>query len=179
MASLELKFAYSIRHRRYNEKATNMEYSNLKQKPQFADVVAQRIWDAWWKAKGYSIEYIATLVDESLISEGVPLCLVAHNGEEFVGTVSVIVSDMVVRPNYSPWIAALWVDADFRNRGVGETLVETALQAIAQLGIDKAYLCALREKRDYYLRRNWTQIEEDVGEKFLTIMTKKPTLHEV
>jgi hypothetical protein len=34
--------------------------SDLRQRPEFFDHVAERIWQAWWKADGHPLDYIST-----------------------------------------------------------------------------------------------------------------------
>jgi N-acetylglutamate synthase-like GNAT family acetyltransferase len=146
--------------------------SDLRQKPEFFDVVADRIWQAWWKEKSHPIEYIADRLRENLNAEPIPFALVAHDGSKFAGTVSVIASDMEERPQYTPWVAAAWVEDAYRNGGIGAALIDRAARSIFALGIKRSYLCASRERRPFYLNRGWTQIEEDVGKHLLTIMTQ-------
>jgi N-acetylglutamate synthase-like GNAT family acetyltransferase len=145
--------------------------SDLRQQPAFLNAVVDRIWRAWWEVRGYPIEYIAERLHETMNAAPIPFALVAH-GAKFVGTASVVVSDLLERPQYSPWVAAVWVDPEYRKRGAGAALVERAFRASSFLGIDRAYLCAARERCDFYAKRGWTRIEEDVGERRLTVLTR-------
>lgn len=146
--------------------------ADLRQRPEFFDTVVDRIWRAWWKSRGSPVEYIAGHFHESLSEGPIPFTLVAHDGATFVGTASVIASDLSERPQYSPWVAAVWVDPEYRERGVGAALVDRAARASFVLGVDRTYLCASRERRDFYARRGWTQIEEDVGEHRLAVLVR-------
>ena len=101
--------------------------------------------------------------------------MVAHDGPTFKGSTLVIDSDMDDRPQYSPWIAAVWVDAEYRKRGIGAALIDYAAQAVFAVGIGRVYLCATRMNTDFYLTRGWVQIEEGVGEDLLTVMVRDRT----
>jgi len=103
--------------------------SNLRDRPHFRTEVADRIWRAWWRDKGTALDHIAGRVEENLRSPGIPFALVAHRDDEFLGTASVISDDMEERPQYAPWVAAVWVDADHRRYGVGPALVAAAADA--------------------------------------------------
>src|SRR5690606_15878244 len=87
---------------------------------------------------------------------------VAHRGAEFLGTVSLIASDMDCRPQYSPWVAALWVDEQYRAQGIGKALLEQSKRAAFQAGFRTVYLCATADKHAYYAQRGWQLIEENV-----------------
>lgn len=50
-------------------------------------------------------------------NDGIPFCLVAEEGGVYIGSVLVIENDLDARPDYTPWIAALWVEPHARKRG--------------------------------------------------------------
>jgi GNAT superfamily N-acetyltransferase len=146
--------------------------SDLRQRPDFFDTISSRVWHAWWKEHGYPLEYIAGRLREHLDAKPVPFALVAHDGPIFKGSTLVIESDMDDRPQYSPWVAAVWVDAEYREQGVGTALIDHAAKTAFAAGIGRVYLGATRMKRDFYLKRSWIQIEEEVGEDLLTVMVR-------
>ena len=77
---------------------------------------------------GYPLEYITGRLRENLLDKPIPLALIACEGTNFVGTASIILSDMAERPQYSPWVAAVWTEPAFRELGVGAALVDRAAQ---------------------------------------------------
>lgn len=138
--------------------------SDLRQRPEFLDTVADRIWQAWWRDSGHPLDYIAgRLRHENLNADPIPFALVAHDGAEFLGTSSVIASDLAERPQFSPWVAAVWVEPRARRRGIGGALVDHATQGCFALGIGRTYLCARLERSGFYQGLGWTPIERDVG----------------
>ena len=138
--------------------------SDLRQRPEFLDNVADRIWQAWWKNTGHPLDYISgRLREESLNPDPIPFALVAHDGEEFLGTTSVISADLPERPHLSPWVAAVWVEPQARRRGIGGALVDRATQDCFALGVGRAYLCAGLERSGFYERLGWIPVERDVG----------------
>ena len=146
--------------------------SDLRQRPEFFDAVADRIWRAWWKPSGYPLDYIIARVRENLLDKPIPLALIACEGANFLGTASVILSDLEERPQYSPWVAAVWTEPTYRERGVGAALVDHAVEAAFAVGFARVYLCAVQGRRDFYLRRGWTQIEEDIGKHKLSVLIR-------
>jgi len=143
--------------------------SDLRQRPEFFDTVADRIWRAWWQDSGLPLQYISGRLHENLNAEPIPIALVAHDGVAFLGTASVIASDLAERPQYTPWVAAVWVEPQHRSRGVGSAMVERAAHDCFALGIGRAYLCARSARSGFYEKLGWIPIETDVGEHRLTV----------
>ena len=137
--------------------------SDLRQRPEFFDTVADRIWQAWWQPNGYPLAYITERLKENLQGTPVPLALVAHDGSAFLGTASVIASDLEERPDLTPWVAAVWVEEPARGHGIGAALVDAAAQASFALGFPQAYLCARARMTRFYEGLGWTLIERRVG----------------
>nr|WP_313372352.1 GNAT family N-acetyltransferase [Brucella intermedia] len=146
-----------------NQTSSSLRISSLCECPHFREAVSDRVWKAWWREDGYPFEQVDGWFQESLGAQTVPSTLVAHDGGDFWGTVSLIDNDMDERPDYSPWVAALWVDSEHRGKGVGRTLIEAALERAFKQGIDTVYLCAIAENSAYYVSLGWQQIEEDVS----------------
>jgi N-acetylglutamate synthase-like GNAT family acetyltransferase len=137
--------------------------SDLRQRPDFFGAVADRIWQAWWRADGHPLDYITGRLRENLNAEPVPFALVAHDGEAFLGTASVIASDLAERPHLTPWVAAVWVEPQARGRGIGAALVDRAAQDCFALGVSRAYLCARPQRSSFYEGLGWVAVEQDVG----------------
>jgi N-acetylglutamate synthase-like GNAT family acetyltransferase len=146
--------------------------SDLRQWPKFFDTVADRIWQAWWLPNGYPLDYISTRLRENMEATPIPFALVAHDGEKFLGTSSVIASDLEERPQFSPWIAAVWVEEDARRRGIGAALVNRAAQDCFALGVSRAYLCARPRMTGFYEALGWTVVERKVGPHHLSVFIR-------
>jgi GNAT superfamily N-acetyltransferase len=146
--------------------------SDLRQRPEFFDTVADRIWSAWWEPRDFPLSHIRGRLEANMNAEAIPFALVAHEDATFLGTVSVIASDLEDLPQYTPWVAAVWVDAAYRRRRVGRALVARAVDDVFALGVDRAYLCAQEGRRDFYLRQGWLPIMENVGTRGVTVFVK-------
>jgi N-acetylglutamate synthase-like GNAT family acetyltransferase len=148
------------------------DISDLRQRPEFFEVVADRIWQAWWKADGHPLDHISSRLRENLNARPIPFALVAHDGDSFLGTTSVIAADLAERPQLTPWVAAVWVDRAARRRGVRAVLVDRAARDCFALGVGRAYLCARPQRSGFYQGLGWSAIERDVGPHHMTVFIR-------
>jgi predicted N-acetyltransferase YhbS len=146
--------------------------SDLRRRPEFLDTVADRVWRAWWRPYGHPLSRIVDGLQEHLADSAIPFTLVAHDGDAYAGSTLVIASDLDERPQYSPWVAAVWVDPAYRERGTGAALVEAAARATFALGVARVYLSAGPLRRAFYAKRGWTPIEEHVGPHDQTVFVR-------
>ena len=137
--------------------------SKLSSHPEFADVIADRGWHAWWIDNGVTLDAYRAGLELMIQGTGVPQALVAHEAGKYLGSALLIEDDLDERPQYSPWIAALWVEPDARRQGVAVKLIDAIRSEAARLGHEVCYLCAIPEKSPYYLARGFTLIESDVA----------------
>ncbi len=149
-----------------------LQISDLREKPEFFDAVADRVWRAWWQPNGVPFDYIVGRLRENMVAGPVPRAFVAHDGDVFAGTASIIASDLDERPQYTPWIAALWTEPAFRSRGIGRRLVDHAVDYAFGLSIPRVYLTARPARRSYYDGLGWTPVEDNVGDLQMTVFVR-------
>jgi len=98
-------------------------------------------------------------VQENFGSGPVPSCFVAHRGDIFFGTASLIACDEKTRPQYTPWIAAVWVEQDHRGQGIGAALIDRAADFAFEAGAGRVYLLAGPHRRSFYEGLGWSVLE--------------------
>lgn len=103
---------------------------------------------------------------EELISElegratpsRIPETFVALDGDRLVGTASIVNYDMSTRPELSPWLSAVYVPPEDRNRGIGSRLVRRVMREAETLGVKRLYLYTPDRVR-FYTRLGWDTLE--------------------
>lgn len=146
-----------------------MEIVDLGERTEFFDVVADRIWNAWWRPSGAKLNDVEVTLSAVILSAGFPFTLVGVEGDDFVGTVTCIASEIAARPHLGPCVAALWVEPDRRGCNLGNRLLEIALEKLSAAGFADAYLAARKPLRSYYRGHGWQLVEEDVGDDALDV----------
>jgi GNAT superfamily N-acetyltransferase len=141
--------------------------SHLGDVPHFADTMADRAWHAWWTDSGVPLSAYRAHLDPMMAPGAgiihIPMALVAHVGEVYLGSALLIESDLDARPALSPWVAALWVEEAHRRRGIAASLMARCRAKAAALGFATVYLCAQRKVSAYYVQRGWNLMEQDVA----------------
>ncbi len=113
---------------------------HLFEVPQHRQAVAELIHDEFWiTVPGASAAAMADRLAQATTPDGVPLCLVAVQGDEAVGTVNLVTSDGDSRPEWTPWLAGMVVARGWRGQGVGSTLVLALLEEARRLGIRRLH----------------------------------------
>ncbi|MER8772195.1 GNAT family N-acetyltransferase [Mesorhizobium sp. M0960] len=144
---------------------------DLAQRPDFLETIADRIWKAWRMREGLRFEDVVQKFVGILISEA-EFTLVGHRDGQFLGTASVVTSDMPDRPNLSPWIAEVWVEPEFRKHRIGSRLLEAAEMRAFNAGQRALYLYCTSALRPFYSGNGWTEIELNVGKDNVCIFRK-------
>jgi GNAT superfamily N-acetyltransferase len=146
--------------------------SDLRERTEFFETVADRIWRAWWQTQGVSLNFISSRLCENMTATPIPFALIAHDGDTFLGTASAIGSDLPERPQLTPWVAAVWVEQSARRCGIGTALVKRATQYCFALGFNCAYLGARPDMTPFYERLGWTLVERGVGKHVLNVFSQ-------
>lgn len=82
-------------------------------------------------------------------------------------------SDLDERPQYTPWVAAVWTELDARKQGIAPALIERACLEAFSRGHARVYLCAAPPRRAWYESIGWTPIEDGVGALKLTVFVRE------
>jgi len=100
-------------------------------------------------------------VRESLREDPLPFTVVAFAGSRPVGCASCWEQDMHIRGDLSPWLAAVYVDPTFRNRGIGSRLCREVEARAGLLAYEKLYLFT-PDRENFYERMGWKTVERVV-----------------
>jgi len=102
----------------------------------------------------------------------IPTTYVAlSDGEDLLGSVSLVDCDMDTRPDLWPWLAGLFVRPNVRNCGVGSALVTYAIKKVCEMGIQTLYLYT-SSSESLYSKLGWRTINrEDYEGKNVAIMS--------
>lgn len=106
----------------------------------------------------------------------IPTTLVAVDGDDWLGSVSLLQNDHDDIRQYSPWLASLVVKPVARRHGVGRALVARCVADAAALGVPTLYLYCT-DTVDYYRALGWRVHDHlPLGPLSVTVMAIEPRL---
>ena len=120
------------------------EYKDLKEKAA-----------SWFSSKrNISKEsYLASFEESIKTTNGVPNWYIVLNGDSIIGGIGVIENDFHDRKDLNPNICALFVEIEYRNKGLAGQLLKYALADLKKNNFEKAYL--ITDHTSFYERYGW------------------------
>jgi GNAT superfamily N-acetyltransferase len=146
------------------------QISDFREHQRYGPTIADRVWNAWWRNAGRTVSDVERHMIEMADDRPLPMAVVAHNDHGYLGSAFLIHSDREERPQYEPRVAAVWVEAAERKRGVGRALIAEAAKTAGSLGYRAAYICCRQELERFYSRIGWKIVERAAGAKRLSIL---------
>lgn len=127
-----------------------MEFLKIREHSQLAYQAALWFHDKW----GVPVEAYAESIDVCLKNQtGVPQWYVVVENDQIIGGAGVIENDFHDRKDLAPNVCALYVEAEYRCRGVAGGLLKRICADMDDMGIDPLYL--ITDHTSFYERYGW------------------------
>ena len=121
--------------------------------------VSSWVYEEWGEhMPGLTLEDLTRVFRGHLNQDRLPLTLIAHLDGQPAGTASIYIRDMDIRPDFSPWLAAVYVDPPYRKQGIGSELVKAVERTARKLQISRLYLFT-PDQEHFYTRLGWSVLE--------------------
>lgn len=151
----------------------NVEVRQLSECPEFLCTVGTWMYEQWWSRRHDSPEVVYRLLRTHVHRDRVPLTLVAFADGVPAGSLCVVENDCVHRPQYTPWVAGVFVKPEMRQRGIASKLLQAAAEAAARMRVEGLYIDCLLVTAPVYERNGWVIHEREVGDKDSVVMLRE------
>ena len=158
--------------------APDIRIDYLANHPGLAEQLARWSWAEWqwiYEQRGQTFaDGLKNYRDRTNV-DCLALALVAlTSDEQLVGTVSLKLQDLEVRPEIENWLGGMFVDPRWRRRGIATLLMGRAVAEAGKLGLKELHLWATaREAEALYLKVGWEIVERtEYGGRAIVIMRR-------
>ena len=139
----------------------NIAVDYLTDHPDLIPEVSRWLLDEWGDRSPLgTVEGMGGDLRDRVQRDALPLALLAHENNAPVGTVSLKIREVEIRPRYEHWLGTLFVPESRRRMGIGSLLVGAAVDEARRLGINELYLYTRRlETQRLYQQLGWAEVE--------------------
>lgn len=131
---------------------------HLADHKEYVDNVIDWLWKEFGNGDNYA--FWESIVKHSLIKNQLPLTFIALMDNELVGTVGLWRSDLVSRQDLYPWLSALFVKEQYRNKNIGQELQRFLIDYCRKKGYKKLFLYT--DICNYYEKTGWQYIGDGI-----------------
>src|SRR5205809_1122994 len=144
--SLSVALISAVRDRRYSSAMTIDYLANHRSS---IPKLARYFFDEWrpvYEQRGMTLDDVTVSFEARANVDLLPLTLVGIDRDHVIGTGSLKLDDLEVRPELNPWLGGLFVVPERRNQGFGTALIERLLHEARRLHLVDLYpFVGLRE----------------------------------
>lgn len=127
----------------------------LADHPQHVALLARWHYGAWGAVlHGWSERAAADELATHRQRCAIPTTVLALEGDDPIGSASLLANDHDAIRQYTPWLASVFVREDRRRAGIARALVERVLDDANTLGVEELYLYTY-DAADYYRHLGW------------------------
>jgi predicted N-acetyltransferase YhbS len=136
-----------------------VEIELLADRPEFIPQVAEWHFREWaYLRPGDSVANRVRLLRERSGRTELPITFIASAGAELLGSAMLIHREMDTHPDFTPWLAGVFVALAHRRRGIGSALARHAVREAAARGYATVYLFT-PSAQDFFSRLGWSIVE--------------------
>jgi GNAT superfamily N-acetyltransferase len=113
---------------------------NIADHPDLVETVARWQWSEWGRDPADSLAARIASIGAETDPDRIPTTFVALDGDDPLGSASLVADDMSTHPELTPWLASVYVTPAARGGGVASALVRRVMRQAAAMGITRLYL---------------------------------------
>jgi GNAT superfamily N-acetyltransferase len=143
--------------------SSKVNFIYLADSPEFVQTCARWSFEEWGKYNpAATLQKRIEDFQAHCNKDHIPISLLAVIDNHPVGMASLRANDGI-RPDLTPWLGSLYVDAQFRGMGIGELLIAQIRTKTIALGYKELYLLTFEKSLpSWYSSIGWQEIGKDL-----------------
>ncbi len=138
-----------------------MTISDLLQAPQHIPLLAAWHHSEWaYLNPGGSLEQRIEKMQAYLSGDVIPKTYVCLCNGQPAGSAAIVTCDMETHPEWTPWLASVYVAPALRRQGIGSALVKHAMSQTGLAGMQRLFLFT-PDRADFYRKLGWQHLTEE------------------
>lgn len=137
-----------------------MEIIELSDKPQLLNEASKYFWSCWGSPSNFNF-YFDCIRHSMDREKALPKFYIALQDEKIIGSYALLVNDLISRQDLMPWFACLYVNEEYRGKGIAGTLLEHGLKQAGLRGFSELYLST--DLTGFYEAKGWNYYGEGYG----------------
>lgn len=118
-----------------------MEIISIREKPEFSERAISYFQEKWASEESMMVYQDAISCSINAINP-LPCWYILLNDENIIiGCVGLITNDFISRGELYPWLCALFIEPEYRNRGYARLLIKHIVIQTQKLGFNRLHLC--------------------------------------
>jgi len=148
----------------------NLEFRQITQiDSENLDIMTKWMYNWWGKEEGYTFEGVKCYMEHTFQKDRLPKTYGLFDNGRIIGMFQFIYEDLDVRPDIYPWLANLYVDEEYRNKGMARILIQK-VNEVAKTTLEFKELYLYTKHIGLYEKFGWNYISE------LDTYTKQPRI---
>jgi predicted acetyltransferase len=132
-----------------------MEITEISTRPEMLDTAIDYFWKCWGSDSNYKF-YRDCILHSVDPLKPLPKFYVVLENDKIIASYALLINDIISRQDLYPWFACLFVNPEYRKRGIAGKLLTHGLQEAATKGYNKLYLSS--DLENFYERKGWTYL---------------------
>jgi N-acetylglutamate synthase-like GNAT family acetyltransferase len=139
-----------------------MHIKDIRDEPHHISTLAEWHHNEWsYLNPGETIEKRIEKMQSYLGANLISSTFIAKDEGGLLGSAAIIANDIDTRPEWTPWLASVFVAPEFRNRGIGGNLVRHVMQKAQEAGVEKLYLFT-PDRVSFYEALGWQIFKDEL-----------------
>ena len=122
------------------------------------DITTRWMYEWWGTEENYKYDDIYAYMKNSFNKDKLPQTFIMYLDDKIIGMYQITYRDLFVRPNIYPWVANIYIDKEYRNKGYGKILI-SSIKNIVKENTTFNELFLYTTHKNLYEKYGWECIE--------------------